>query len=69
MIPPIALVVRYFSKRLRDMSRASQKAVGGVAEVLDEAIANQRVVRVFGGQAYEGERFAKASAAASAAST
>jgi subfamily B ATP-binding cassette protein MsbA len=60
VIPPLALAVRYFSGRLRDMSRASQKAVGGVAEVLDEAIGNQRVVRIFGGQAYESERFAKA---------
>ena len=60
VIPPLALAVRYFSRRLRDTSRASQKAVGGVAEVLDEAIGNQRVVRIFGGQAYESARFAKA---------
>src|SRR5204863_148714 len=45
VIPPIAIVVRAFSKRLRTMSRESQRAVGGVAEVLDEAISNQRVVR------------------------
>jgi subfamily B ATP-binding cassette protein MsbA len=31
--------------------------VGGIAEVLDESIANQRVVRVFGGQEYESRRF------------
>jgi subfamily B ATP-binding cassette protein MsbA len=61
VIPPIALVVRAFSRRLRTMSREGQRAVGGVAEVLDEAIANQRVVRVFGGQAYEGKRFEEAS--------
>ncbi len=60
VIPPLALAVRYFSRRLRDTSRASQKAVGGVAEVLDEAISNQRVVRIFGGQAYESERFTRA---------
>ena len=60
VIPPIALVVRLFSKRLRQMSRESQRAVGGIAEVLDESIANQRVVRVFGGQAYEGARFEEA---------
>ncbi|MBL0142573.1 MAG: lipid A export permease/ATP-binding protein MsbA [Betaproteobacteria bacterium] len=60
VVPPVLLAVRYFSKRLRDMSRASQKAIGGVAEVLDESISNQRVVRVFGGQAYERERFDKA---------
>ncbi|HSJ98322.1 MAG TPA: lipid A export permease/ATP-binding protein MsbA, partial [Myxococcota bacterium] len=61
VIPPIALVVRLFSRRLRQMSRESQKAVGGIATVLDESIANQRVVRIFGGQAYESERFDQAS--------
>jgi subfamily B ATP-binding cassette protein MsbA len=61
IIPPLALVVRQFSKRLRAMSRESQKAVGGIAEVLDESISNQRVVRVFGGQEYESKRFEAAS--------
>jgi ATP-binding cassette, subfamily B, bacterial MsbA len=60
VIPPIALVVRAFSKRLRRMSRENQRAIGGIAEVLDEAITNQRVVRVFGGQAYESARFERA---------
>ena len=57
VIPPIALVVRVFSRRLRSMSRESQRAIGGIATVLDEAITNQRVVRVFGGQGYESKRF------------
>ena len=61
VIPPIALVVRAFSRRLRAMSRETQRAMGGIAEVLDESIANQRVVRVFGGQEYEGKRFEQAS--------
>ena len=61
VIPPIALVVRAFSRRLRRMSRENQRAVGGIAEVLDEAIGNQRVVRIFGGQAYEAKRFEDAS--------
>ena len=61
VIPPIGFVVRKFSRRLRTMSREGQRAVGGVAEVLDEAIANQRVVRIFGGQAYETARFEQAS--------
>jgi len=61
VIPPIAIVVRRFSRRLREMSRENQRAVGGIAEVLDESIANQRVVRVFGGQAYEAKRFEAAS--------
>ena len=61
VIPPIAFVVRLFSRRLRQMSREAQRAVGGIAEVLDESISNQRVVRVFGGQAYESARFDAAS--------
>ncbi|HET7401148.1 MAG TPA: lipid A export permease/ATP-binding protein MsbA [Usitatibacter sp.] len=61
VIPPIAFVVGKFSRRLRTSSRDSQRAVGGVAEVLDEAITNQRVVRIFGGQAYESARFERAS--------
>ena len=60
VIPPIALVVRKFSRRLRQMSRENQKAIGGIAEVLDESIANQRVVRIFGGQDYELARFEEA---------
>jgi subfamily B ATP-binding cassette protein MsbA len=60
VIPPVGIVVRLFSRRLRAMSRASQSAVGGIAEVLDESIANQRVVRVFGGQDYEAKRFEEA---------
>jgi subfamily B ATP-binding cassette protein MsbA len=60
VIPPIALVVRAFSHRLRQMSRETQRAIGGIAEVLDESIANQRVVRVFGGQDYESKRFEEA---------
>jgi subfamily B ATP-binding cassette protein MsbA len=60
VIPPIGFVVRMFSRRLRQMSRESQRAVGGIAEVLDESIANQRVVRVFGGEPYETARFEQA---------
>ncbi len=60
VIPPIALVVRAFSRRLRQMSRESLRAIGGIAAVLDEAISNQRVVRVFGGQDYESKRFEEA---------
>ena len=61
VIPPVGIVVRKFSRRLRAMSREGQRAIGGVAEVLDEAIGNQRVVRIFGGQDYEAGRFEQAS--------
>ena len=60
IIPPLAWAVRLFSRRLRGMSRESLNAIGGVAEVLDESITNQRVVRVFGGERYEQQRFERA---------
>ncbi|QJR16457.1 lipid A export permease/ATP-binding protein MsbA [Usitatibacter palustris] len=60
VIPPVAIIVRVFGKRLRETSRGSQHAIGGIAAVLDETIANQRVVRIFGGQEYEAGRFREA---------
>jgi subfamily B ATP-binding cassette protein MsbA len=60
VIPLVALVVRFFGKRLREMSRGSQQAIGGIAAVLDETISNLRVVKIFGGQDYESKRFREA---------
>ena len=58
--PPIALIIRYFSTRLRTMNRADQIAMGDLNHVLEESIGCHRVVKVFGGQGYESGRFAAA---------
>ena len=58
--PPIALITRYFSGRLRRMNRAQQTAMGDLNHVLEESIGCHRVVKVFGGQEYEGMRLAEA---------
>ncbi len=58
--PPIALIIRYFSDRLRKMNRADQIAMGDLNHVLEESIGCHRVVKVFGGQSYESERFSGA---------
>ena len=42
------------------MSSESMRAMGQVTHVLEESISCQRVVKVFGGQAYEGRRFERA---------
>jgi subfamily B ATP-binding cassette protein MsbA len=60
MIPPIALVVRAFNRRLRGLTRQTQQAMGDVNHVLQESLENQKVVKVFGGQSYEVARFGKA---------
>lgn len=59
-IPPIALMVRVFSRRLRGLTRQTQRAVGDVTQVLQESIEGQKVVKIFGGQDYERGRFERA---------
>ena len=58
--PLIALFVRLLSKRLRSMARASQHSMGDLVHVLEETIECHKVVKIFGGQAYESRRFERA---------
>ncbi|MGH6885905.1 MAG: ABC transporter transmembrane domain-containing protein, partial [Geminicoccales bacterium] len=46
--PLVALFVRLLGRRLRNMARASQRAMGDVVHVLEETIECHRVVKVFG---------------------
>jgi ATP-binding cassette, subfamily B, bacterial MsbA len=61
MVPPIAVVVRYFNVRLRNMSRQTQVAMGDITQVLQETVECNKVVKIFGGQEYEAQRFAATS--------
>ncbi len=61
MVPPIALAVRYFNVRLRNMSRATQQAMGDITQVLQETVECNKVVKIFGGQGYEARRFTETS--------
>ena len=61
MVPPIAVVVRYFNIRLRKMSRATQHVMGDLTQVLQETVECNKVVKIFGGQDYEAMRFADTS--------
>ncbi|PJD90799.1 MAG: lipid A export permease/ATP-binding protein MsbA [Legionella sp.] len=56
-IPFIGLVVNYTSKRVRRISHHIQKSMGQVTEIASEAIDGYRVVRIFGGTAYEKDKF------------
>ena len=57
MTPLIVGVVRLISVRLRMSSRSVQQAMGDVTQVLQETIEGHKVVKLFGGQRYEGARF------------
>ena len=60
--PPIMFVVGTVSRRLRAMSQGAQEAMGDLNQVLNETTAGIKVVKVFGGQAYEDGRFAEQAA-------
>ncbi|MGH8742688.1 MAG: ABC transporter transmembrane domain-containing protein, partial [Burkholderiales bacterium] len=55
--PPIVYIVRVVSLRLRAMSRETQRAMGELNQVIEEAIEGQKVVKIFSGQDYEAKRF------------
>lgn len=57
MTPVIVLVVRVISVRLRNSSRAVQGQMGDMTQVIQETIEGHRVVKLFGGQDYEQQRF------------
>ena len=57
MMPIIAIVIRVINVRMRSSSRDSQRAMGDVTQVIEESITAHKVVKLFGGQQYESERF------------
>ncbi|MGE1175269.1 lipid A export permease/ATP-binding protein MsbA [Pseudomonas sp. BW7P1] len=61
ILPLIALMVRTASKKFRKQSKKIQLAMGDVTHVASETIQGYRVVRSFGGEAYEEKRFFNAS--------
>ena len=59
-IPFIGIVVNYTNKRVRKISHRVQKTMGQVTEIAAEVIEGYKVVRVFGGEKYESDKFEKA---------
>lgn len=59
LIPAIALVMRTFSGRLRNASRGVQVSISDMVRVLQESAHCNRVIKVFGGERLESDRFSK----------
>ncbi|UMR29574.1 hypothetical protein MJ904_21350 [Massilia sp. MB5] len=57
LLPLVAVIVIFAGRRMRNLSESAQHAMGELTRVLDESIGGQRVVKIFGGQRYEQERF------------
>jgi ATP-binding cassette, subfamily B, bacterial MsbA len=56
VLPLVAAVTRYFSRRLRRVARDVQQRTGSIAHVLEEIVGGHRMIKVFGGHAYERAR-------------
>jgi ATP-binding cassette, subfamily B, bacterial MsbA len=56
VMPSVALVIRYFGRRLRRVARDVQQRTGSITHVLEEIVGAQRVVKIFSGQDYERKR-------------
>jgi len=59
--PLIGVLVSYVSKRFRKLSKRIMDSVGDVTHVTSEVVTGYRVVRIFGGEQYESERFTSVS--------
>lgn len=57
MAPVIAYIIRTISRKMRASSRDSQQSMGDMTQVIEESIAAHKVVKLFGGQDYESQRF------------
>ncbi len=60
--PIIIWLVSYVSKRLRMLSKRIQDSIGEMTHITSELVGGHRIVRSFGGEAYEIKRFHEASA-------
>ncbi|WP_102043302.1 lipid A export permease/ATP-binding protein MsbA [Pseudothauera hydrothermalis] len=63
VLPLIAWLVSAASRKFRKLSKRIQASMGDVTHVASETIQGYRVVRSFGGERYESERFERANQA------
>lgn len=59
--PIVGAIVAVASKRFRRISRRIQNSMGDVTHVASELVSGYRVIRTFGGEPYERDRFTSAS--------
>ncbi|WMP16906.1 lipid A export permease/ATP-binding protein MsbA [Thiothrix lacustris] len=60
IVPLIAGVVAWVTRRLRRLSHEVQDSVGDVTQIANELIRGYKVVRIFNGEQYEAKRFSAA---------
>ncbi len=61
LAPIIVVLVNYVSKRLRSISKNIQESIGDMTHITSELVTGNRVVRSYGGEDYERQRFLQSS--------
>lgn len=61
MLPPIFYLIRQASKKFSKLSLSIQDSMSEISHITNEAVSGYRVVKNYGGQAYESKRFEQAS--------
>ncbi len=59
MLPVMAGFVAFISGRMRRASRNLQRTMGEMAHAVEETVRGHKIVKVYGGEAYERRRFRK----------
>ncbi len=59
-IPFVGVIVAWSNKRIRRVSHAVQQSMGAMTNIAEEVIEGYKVVRIFGGQEYEVQKFHQA---------
>lgn len=62
LMPPLALVTKAFSKRMRRVSKRSITANRQMTAIVEEAVSGNRVIKVYSGGNYEKKRFSRINA-------
>ena len=57
--PIIGYIARYSSRRMRKLNLNVQASMGGLTHVAKEAIEGHKVIKTYGGQAYESQKFSE----------
>ncbi len=57
--PIMAFYLKTMTPQLRNAGKEVQSSIGEMTKVAEEAVSGQRIVKIFGAQAYENERFGK----------
>ncbi len=59
MVPVMAIYLKKMTPKLRSAGRIVQESMGDMTQVAEEAVSGQRMVKIFGSERYEYDRFAK----------